>query len=203
MIGTLEGFVRRKQPPTLLLDVAGVGYELDAPMSTFYRLPEVGARARLHTQLLVRDELIVIYGFAELAERQLFRTLLRVSGVGPKLALTILSGMSVQGFAAALRAGDVDMLCRLPGVGKRTAERLVVELRDRLGAGEPVTPGEAVPGDEAAAAASPEAEAVSALIALGFKPAEAERSVRQALKELGAADTDRLIRAALQGTLNG
>ena len=127
MIGRLTGILLVKQAPELLLDVNGVGYEVQAPMSTFYQLPELGVRVSLHTHLVVREDAQLLYGFAELPERQLFRTLIKVNGVGPRLALTILSGMDVGQFVACVQSADTATLVKLPGVGKKTAERLLVE----------------------------------------------------------------------------
>jgi Holliday junction DNA helicase RuvA len=197
MIGRLRGEIVYKRPPQLMLEVGGVGYEVEAPMSTFYALPEVGASATLLTHLSVREDAHVLYGFAKEGERELFRALLRVSGVGAKMALAILSGMSAEEFARCVQVADIGALTRLPGVGKRTAERLVVEMRDRL---DQVGrfPG-AVPraaAGAAPAASSPGGDAVSALVALGYKPAEAERMVRGV--EAPGLGSEELIRAALK-----
>ncbi|MDZ7749861.1 MAG: Holliday junction branch migration protein RuvA [Halofilum sp. (in: g-proteobacteria)] len=132
MIGRLTGTLARKQPPSLLVDVGGVGYELEAPMSTFYDLPEVGAEVTLLTHMVVRDDAHLLFGFARESERYLFRTLLKVSGVGAKMALAVLSGMSADDFARCIESDDVTALTRLPGIGRKTAQRLVVEMRDRL-----------------------------------------------------------------------
>jgi Holliday junction DNA helicase RuvA len=195
MIGSLRGRIAAKQPPQLLIEVGGVGYEVEAPMSTFYELPAVGAEVCLLTHLVVREDAQVLYGFAGEGERRLFRLLLKVSGVGPKIALAILSGSSADAFAACIAAGDTAALVRLPGVGRKTAERLVVELRDRLAAGDPAS---ATPG--AAAAGGARAEATSALVALGYRPAEASRMIdaADAAEEGAAASTEALIRRALQ-----
>lgn len=132
MIGRLRGEIVVKRPPHLLVDVGGVGYELEAPMSTFYDLPAVGAAVLLHTHLVIREDAHVLYAFAREAERALFRSLLRVSGVGPKMALAILSGMNADEFARCVQRDDAAALSRLPGIGKKTAERLIIEMRDRL-----------------------------------------------------------------------
>lgn len=188
MIGRLRGRLAMKQPPRLLIDVSGVGYELEAPMSTFYSLPAVGEEVSLLTHLLVRDDAHVLYGFARSDERVLFRSLLKVSGVGARLALAILSGMSAEAFAAAVQSGDAAALTRLPGIGKKTAERLVVEMRDRLdGFGT---------GAVTAAASMPAAEAVSALVTLGYRSADATRMVADV--ESDDMGTEDIIRAALQ-----
>jgi Holliday junction DNA helicase RuvA len=186
-----------KQPPTLLVDVQGVGYELEAPMSTFYQLPEVGAPVTLHTHLVVREDAHLLYGFATLAERSLFRDLIRVNGVGPRLALTILSGIDTAAFARCLAEGNTAALVRLPGVGKKTAERLVVEMRDRIGTWQALP----LPGVASTVIGTPQPadDAVSALITLGYRPPEASRMV-QAVQEEGLSTED-IIRRALQSTL--
>lgn len=192
MIARLQGQLIEKQPPVLVVDVHGVGYELEAPMSTFYKVT-LGAPVTLFTHQVVREDAHLLYGFASRDERDLFRTLLKVNGVGPKLALAILSGMEADAFAACVRQGDVATLVRIPGVGKKTAERLVMELRDRVGdgpAGLPSFGGSDVP-------ATPERDAITALITLGYKAAEAERAVGK-LKTDNASAED-LIRAALKG----
>lgn len=203
MIGSLRGRLAAKAPPQLLLEVGGVGYELEAPMSTFYDLPAVGAEVRLLTHLVVREDAHVLYGFAREDERRLFRMLLKVSGVGPKIALAILSGSSVEAFAGCVAARDVATLTRIPGVGKKTAERLVVELRDRLAADD----GGLGAGVDVAGG-GPRAEALAALVALGYRPAEATRLIETAESAGAGGDaagpaaavpsTEDLIRRALQ-----
>lgn len=191
MIGWLRGKLLRKQPPHLLLDVQGVGYEVEAPMSTFYGLPDSGTEITLYTHLVVREDAQVLFGFASEAERRLFRSLIRVNGVGPRLALTILSGVSTEQFVHAVRANDTAALTRLPGIGKKTAERLVVEMRDRLeslDAGSPV--GGGAPARD---------EALAALVALGYKPQEAGRML-QAIPDAGLS-SEELIRRALQNAV--
>lgn len=194
MIGLLRGTLLAKKAPSLLLDVRGVGYEVDVPMSTFFKLPEVGAEVVLHTHLMVREDAHALYGFLSEDERSLFRTLIRISGIGAKLALCILSGMSADEFNRCIQQQDTARLVRLPGVGKRTAERLIVELRGRL------TDVQSVPGvvvDVASALAeTPVQDAIAALVALGFKPPEASILVRKIPAE-GKASED-LIRLALQ-----
>lgn len=197
MIGFLRGVLREKQPPGLLVEVQGVGYEVEAPMTTFYDLPEVGASLTLFTHLVVREDAHTLYGFSRQADRRLFRALIRVNGVGAKLALAILSGMEAGQFAACVQAGDTASLVRVPGVGKKTAERLVVEMRDRLGDWE--SPAAATGNVAAADVANPVEEAVSALIALGYKPQEASRLVRQV--DAGELTSEQIIRAALQSTV--
>jgi Holliday junction DNA helicase RuvA len=198
MIGYLRGTLLDKQPPYLLLDVQGVGYELQAPMTTFYELPATGGTVALYTHLAVREDAHQLYGFAKAGERDLFRHLLRVNGVGAKLALTILSGMDAGGFAGCIQAGDTAALVRLPGVGRKTAERLIVEMRDRLDAlsGIALAP----PGAAATQApATPVEEAVTALIGLGYKPQEASRMVRAI--DTAELSSEQIIRAALQASL--
>jgi holliday junction DNA helicase RuvA len=198
MIGLLRGTLLDKQPPHLLLDVQGVGYELQAPMTTFYELPVTGSVVTLYTHLAVREDAHLLYGFAKLSDRDLFRHLLRVNGVGARLALTILSGMDAGAFAGCIQAGDTGALVRLPGVGRKTAERLIVEMRDRLDAlaGIALTrPGAAAPH----APASPTEEAVTALIGLGYKPQEASRMVRAV--ETAELSSEEIIRSALQASL--
>lgn len=206
MIGSLTGVISLKAPPQLLLEVGGVGYELEAPMSTFYGLPPVGERVRLLTHLVVREDAQILYGFATAEERTLFRQLLKVSGVGPRIALAILSGVTAAVFAAAVRAQDTATLTRIPGVGRKIAERLVVEMRDRFEGGPYV---EGAPGGTPGAAqpAGPEAEAYSALIALGYRPQEATALLKSAEAGTaadapgGALGTEELIRRALQGAV--
>jgi Holliday junction DNA helicase RuvA len=201
VIGSLRGLIAAKNPPQLLLEVGGVGYELEAPMSTFYSLPALGAEVRLLTHLVVREDAHVLYGFASLAERRLFRSLLKVSGVGPKIALAILSGVSVEAFAQCVMSGDVGTLTRVPGVGRKTAERLVVEMRDRLsplGDGLPAAGGAGTAGATLHAGGA-EGEAFGALVALGYKPAEATRMIKAVATP--ASNTEDLIRRALQGAV--
>lgn len=196
MIGSLRGRIAAKAPPQLLLEVGGVGYELEAPMSTFYGLPGVGDEVRLLTHLVVREDAHTLYGFATDAERQLFRNLLKVSGVGPKLALGILSGTSVDGFSACVESGDSAALTRIPGIGRKTAERLLIEMRDRVGA-QAGASGASIDLPRGAAGS----EAFAALVALGYKPAEATRLV----KSVGdaAESTEEIIRRALQSAARG
>ena len=195
MIGSLRGRLAAKQPPQLLLEVGGVGYELEAPMSTFYDLPAVGAEVSLLTHLVVREDAHVLYGFVREDERRLFRLLLKVSGVGPKIALAILSGSSADAFAVCIAAGDTASLTRIPGVGRKTADRLIVELRDRLAGGDAT-----VATLTTAAGAGPRGEALAALVALGYRPVEATQMVDRAETDpAGAsASTEDLIRRALQ-----
>jgi len=195
MIGFLKGRLASKQPPTLMVDVNGVGYELEAPMSTFYGLPAAGEPVALYTHLVVREDAHILFGFGSDSERRLFRGLLKVSGVGPKIALGILSGASVEDFLRIIEAEDVAMLTRIPGIGRKTAERVIIEMRDSVqkfagpaaAPGAPLTPG---------AALTPQSEAFSALIALGYKPPEVTRLLKAA-DEPGLSTTE-IIRRALK-----
>jgi Holliday junction DNA helicase RuvA len=194
MIGSLSGVLRLKSPPHLLLEVNGVGYEVEAPMSTFYGLPPIGERTHLLTHLVVREDSHVLYGFASAEERVLFRNLLKVSGVGPRIALGILSGVTAAVFAQCVRDQDAAALTRIPGVGRKTAERLIIEMRDRIDLG-----GDAAQTVAATAGSSgPEAEAYGALVGLGYKPAEATRLLKAASGAPGDGSTEELIRRALQ-----
>jgi Holliday junction DNA helicase RuvA len=196
VIGYVRGKLVAKAPPHLTVDVGGIGYDIEAPMSTFYTLPAIGSEVRLLTHVTIREDAHILYGFGSQDERALFRNLLKVSGVGPKIALAILSGVSVEGFASCVKLQDAASLTKIPGVGRKTADRLLVEMRDRLDA-----------LSEAASAGSPfvngenrvEGEAWSALVALGYKPTE----VTQMLKPFAGqgASAEDLIRRALQGAV--
>lgn len=195
MIGRLKGILAHKQPPWLVVDVHGVGYELEAPMSTFYDLPEVGREVALFTHYAQKEDSVSLYGFLTEPERRLFRDVQKVSGIGAKIALAVLSGVSVGEFARLVQAGDVTALTRIPGIGKKTAERMVVELRDRaadFGGGPVAAGGRAVPAD-------PLSEAVEALQQLGYKPVEAQKMAKAAAAEGDAAEI--IIRKALQSAL--
>jgi Holliday junction DNA helicase RuvA len=193
MIGSLRGRISSKTPPQLTVEVGGVGYELEAPMSTFFHLPAIGQDVKLLTHFVVREDAQLLFGFATEDERRLFRSLLKVSGIGPKIALALLSGISVEGFVTCVQNQDVAALVRVPGIGRKTAERLLVEMRDRLKpSGETSEPGIVV----ASPGASPEAEAFGALVALGYRPAEATRLLKAAGP--GTQTTEELIRRALQ-----
>ncbi len=203
MIGFIRGKLVTKSPPQLLIDVQGVGYEVEAPMTTFYDLPETGTEVMLYTHLVVREDAHNLFAFATEADRLMFRHLIRINGVGPKLALTILSGQTSDEFRRCIVDNDVDALVRLPGVGKKTAERLVIEMRDRLpdsSAGVSVIPlnsGRSQPQSNAGLARQ---EAISALCALGYKPQDASKMVQG----LGADETmtcEEMIRLALQQTV--
>ena len=195
MIGFVRGKLVVKAPPHLTVDVGGVGYDIEAPMSTFYTLPAVGSDVRLLTHLVVREDAHILYGFGTQEERALFRNLLKVSGIGPKIALAILSGVSIEGFTTCVRLQDAAALTRIPGVGRKTADRLLVEMRDRLDALGASSAMGALPNGENRT----EGEAWSALVALGYKPAE----VTQMLKPFAGSggSTEDLIRRALQGAV--
>jgi Holliday junction DNA helicase RuvA len=195
MIGSLKGRIAVKQPPALLVDVNGVGYELEAPMSTFYNLPAVGEPVALFTHLVVREDAHILFGFAAERERRLFRALLKVSGVGPKMALGILSGSSVEDFLRTVEAEDTAMLTRIPGIGRKTAERIIIEMRDsvkKFGA----TASDLVPASGRVGTPSAHAEAFGALVALGYKPIEVTRLLKGT--EESDASTEELIRGALK-----
>jgi len=194
MIGLLRGKILGKQPPQLLLDVHGVGYEVDAPMTTFYDLPAVGEEVTLFTHLVVREDAHTLFGFVKRNDRDLFRSLLKVNGVGARLALGILSGMEPAVFIGCIQAGDASALVKLPGIGKKTAERLIIELRDRLEM--PAESATVTPATAAMPAASPVEDAVSALVGLGYKPQEASRMVRTL--ETANLSSEEIIRSALQ-----
>jgi len=201
MIGRLRGTIIEKKAPGLVLDVGGVGYEIDAPMTTFYELPPVGSNITLYTHFVVREDAQLLFGFVAEKDRALFRSLIKISGVGGKLALALLSGMSANDFVATVQSNDANRLTCIPGVGKKTAERLIIEMRDRIKDWQQdVTPGDG----QAATPASDAAQlplngindAVSALIALGFKPPEASRMVSKV--HIDGLASEEIIRRALQ-----
>ncbi len=197
MIGWLSGKLRAKHPPLLLLDVHGVGYELEAPMTTFYELPPLGESVSLFVHQVIREDAHLLYGFAREADRDLFRLLIRVNGVGPKLALAILSGIEAAEFGRCVFEGDTGSLVRLPGVGKKTAERLVIEMRDKLNAPDRTVPPGLPAGTEAfTPSTDPRSEAVSALVALGYRPGDAAQRVRGVAQDGMACEE--IIRQALQ-----
>ena len=212
MIGRLKGELIEKQPPQLVIDVQGVGYEVEASMNTFYRLPELGSTLTLFTHFVVREDAQLLYGFYDKEERSLFRTLIKANGVGPKLAITILSGISTSEFVRCVNDGDTASLVKLPGVGKKTAERLIVEMKDKLkdlqvkdfgefqlsGGGDPDLAEPVMP------ATDHRAEAESALVALGYKPVQATKAIAAAEKALGAgASSEDLIRQSLKSMVTG
>ncbi|MEN8129761.1 MAG: Holliday junction branch migration protein RuvA [Pseudomonadota bacterium] len=201
MIGRLRGELVIKQPPDMMLEVGGVGYELQAPMSTFYLLPEIGEQVMVFTHLQVRDDAHVLFGFINETERRMFRALLRITGVGAKMALAVLSGMDAQTFGRCIQQGDTASLVRLPGIGRKTAERLIVEMRDRM---DTLMAGVVTDSNHSAVVSQgpimdPLEDAIQALVALGYKPQEANRMVRK----LDTADVSReeIIRLALKTSL--
>jgi len=194
MIGSVRGRILAKTPPQLLVEAGGLGYELEAPMSTFFHLPAVGEEVRLLTHLVVREDAHVLYAFGTEDERRLFRSLIKVSGVGPKIALALLSGLSVEAFAQCVQSEDVAALIKVPGIGRKTAERLVIEMRDRLKvlAGPAFVQG----GGPATGPAGAQAEAFAALVALGYKPPEVTRLLQKV--DPSVVTTEELIRHALR-----
>jgi len=202
MIGRLSGVLLEKQAPFLLLDVQGVGYELQAPMTTFYALPEVGHPAVVYTHLAISDNAHQLFGFAQRSDRDLFRVLIKVNGVGPKTAITILSGLEAAQLARCVHDDNVTALTKVPGIGKKTAERLIIELRDKLAAphsdhdllSDSVTP------EKAPRHAREEAE--GALISLGYKPTEAAKMIATAVRGNESAGAQELIRLALKRIAN-
>ncbi|MBN6078977.1 Holliday junction branch migration protein RuvA [Aggregatibacter actinomycetemcomitans] len=204
MIGHLTGILMEKQPPEILLDVQGIGYELLLPMTSFYNLPEVGKQTSLFTHLVVREDAHLLFGFAQKADRTLFRELIKTNGVGPKLALAILSAMSVDEFAYAIEREELSRLVKIPGIGKKTAERLLVELKGKFK--EVKTNDFFVQADhlprfsaEISATVEPSNEAVAALVALGYKPLDAEKMVKKVSKP--ELSSEQLIREALKAAL--
>ena len=196
MIGRLRGTLLAKQPPWLVVDVGGVGYELEAPMSTIYDLPEIGREVALFTHYAVKEDTVALYGFLRETERTLFRTLQKVSGIGARIALSVLSGASADEFARQVQSGDIAALTRIPGIGKKTAERIVVELRDRVDGIALATFG---PSSSGAVPKDPVAEASVALQQLGYKPVEVARLVKDAAETGDSAET--IIRKALKAAL--
>ena len=199
MIGSIRGVLVQKQAPLILVDVAGVGYELQVPMTTLFQLPELGSEVSLVTHFVVREDAQALYGFVEEGDRSLFRQLIKVNGVGPKLALTILSGMDAKRFAYCVERDDLSSLTALPGVGKKTAQRLLVEMRDKLKdwfAGG----GALSDADAAVVPVNVAGDAESALIALGYKPQDAGRMV-EAVNDDDTADSEELIRRALKAAV--
>lgn len=202
MIGRVRGILAEKHAPDVLVDVNGVGYDVQVPMSTIYQLPALGQEVSLHTHLVVREDAQLLYGFYSQQERRMFRSLIKVSGVGPKMALAILSGMAVDEFVRTVRGNDIAGLTRMPGIGRKTAERLIVEMKDRLeewgeDIGTPDYAGNAAEAAPTEKQLSHEAEA--ALVALGYKPAEAMRIIAKALRaDPTLNSSDELIRQALR-----
>lgn len=204
MIGSIRGRLIVKQPPDIVVEAAGVGYEIQVPMTTLFQLPALGEDVLILTHFVVREDAQLLYGFVDDIDRQLFRQLIKVNGVGPKLALAILSGMDAVAFARCVGRNDVNALVALPGVGKKTAERLIVEMRDRLGDWLSQL---SAPGDTDVGASSlqvlhdPIADAESALVALGYKPQEASRLVQSVAAD-ESLDSETLIRLALRSTVS-
>ena len=199
MIGFVRGKLLAKHPPQLLVDVGGIGYELDAPMSTFYNLPATGAEVSLFTHLVVREDAHILFGFGTDRERRMFRELLKVSGIGPKLALSILSGINVDELLMCVTTADADSLVRIPGVGRKTAERLLIEMRDRVkGFGESATLPQFIPL-EGQSAGGAQREAFSALVALGYKPIEITRLLKAI--DPGVDSVEEIIRHALKAAV--
>jgi Holliday junction DNA helicase RuvA len=197
MIGRLRGILLEKQAPEILIDVNGLGYEVLVPMTTLYSLPPVGQEVSLYTQFIVREDAQILFGFADTASRALFRDLIKVNGVGPKLALTVMSGIDSDDFVRCVRSGDTAALVKLPGVGKKTAERLVMEMRDKLKAWEPSALSDG--GSPAPTVNNYIAEAEAALVALGYKPQEASKAINALATD--GLNSEELIRAALKNMI--
>ena len=202
MIGRLRGTLVHKTPPLLLIDVNGVGYEVEVSMTTLFDLPEINSQVTLHTHLQVREDAHSLYGFTTQEERSLFKNLIKISGIGAKSALLILSGMSVQNFARCVQEGDAAALSRLPGIGKKTSERIIIEMRDRLKNifAEHDASIPAIPGDGLVSVASAVNDAISALSALGYKPQDAAAMVKR-IDAQGLA-SEEIIRQALKATVS-
>ncbi len=198
MIGRLTGILALKRAPQLLIDCNGVGYEVDVSMSTYYQLPAEGERVAIWTHLQIKDDAHSLIGFYSEQERQLFRQLIKINGVGPKMALTILSGISEADFVACVQAADVATLTRLPGVGKKTAERLIMEMKDKVDATAAAMPAPGVAPTPAQSQNARLGEAAEALQALGYKPADATRMVAAAAKHIDDDSPEALIKQALQ-----
>jgi len=196
MIGFIRGKLVSKTPPQLIVDVQGVGYEVEAPMTTFYDLPALGQEVQLYTHLVVREDAHILFAFSTESDRMMFRMLIKVNGVGPKLALTILSGQSAEEFHRCIHDNDVQALVRLPGIGKKTAERLIIEMRDRLpDMAESSASGQSVSANQSIN--NPKQEAISALCALGYKPQDASKMVQNIAQEDKTCED--IIKLALQG----
>ena len=197
MIGFLCGNVLEKRPPFLLLEVNGIGYEIQAPMSTFYKLQSKDKIVALFTHLAIREDAHILYGFHDQLERNLFRELLKINGVGGKMALAILSGMTAEEFELVVEIGDVDSLTKLPGVGKKTAERLIVEMRDRLQKNKKVVLSNNINiGINKDSEIMPLHDAISALVSLGYKPSDAAKMTKSL--DLKGKNTEEIIRLALK-----
>ncbi len=199
MIGQIRGILIHKQPPYMMVDVQGVAYEIEAPMTTFYKLPDTDVEVTIFTHLAIRDDAHLLFGFATQEERTMFRTLIKVNGVGAKMALTILSGMEADIFVQCIRDGDADSLVRLPGVGKKTAERLIIEMRDRLKDWELTTIVGSDSNSTATRTDNQSDDAISALVGLGYKPQEASRFVFAVVTE--DMSSEEIIREALKASV--
>ena len=207
MIGRIKGVLLEKQANQILLDVNGIAYEIEVPMSTLFQLPEAGGEAILHTHLVVREDAQLLYGFYEGHERTLFRLLIKLNGVGPKMALGILSGLNIRELSECVRRNDINSLVRLPGVGKKTAERLIIELRDKLEDWYQEGSEDVLDGTSRQVSGQTNSrvirEAEDALIALGYKPQDASKAINQAalkMEEEGKSlDTSKLVRVSLKG----
>ena len=197
MIGQIKGIIIAKQAPDLLVDVQGIGYEVLVSLGTFFEIPEIGSAVTLHTHFVVREDAQLLFGFATLEERALFRQLIKVNGVGPKMALAILSGMSAGEFALAVHNNDIATLVKLPGVGKKTAERLVIEMRDKVDVAQVDDFGSATAGKHP----DIKQEAESALTALGYKPQDAAKMISRVSDE-EITSTEQLIRRALKNMVS-
>lgn len=201
MIGCIRGILVAKNPPEILVDVGGITYEVQVPMSTLYQLPDIGNELLLHTHFVVREDAQLLYGFFDAKDKSMFRSLIKVNGVGPRMALGILSGMEANEFVRTVRASDLNSLVKMPGIGKKTAERLLIEMRDRLSdwdipATEPATKEATIP------ASSISRDAETALVSLGYKPQQAAHAIAQVMKSnADIADSEELIRQALKGMI--
>lgn len=201
MIGCIRGILVAKNPPEIQVDVNGITYEVQVPMSTLYQLPDIGNELLLHTHFVVREDAQLLYGFFEAKDKSMFRSLIKVNGVGPKMALGILSGMEADEFVRTVRANDLNSLVKMPGIGKKTAERLLIEMRDRLSdwdipATEPATKEATIP------ASSISRDAETALVSLGYKPQQAAHAIAQVVKNnADIADSEELIRQALKSMI--
>ncbi|HSH89970.1 MAG TPA: Holliday junction branch migration protein RuvA [Ramlibacter sp.] len=189
MIGRLQGLLAEKNPPQVLVDCNGVGYEVDVPMSTFYNLPGVGEKISLLTHFVVREDAQILYGFGSSGEREAFRLLIKISGVGPRTALSVLSGMSVSDIAQAVTAQDAGRLVKVPGIGKKTAERLLLELKGKFGAD--------LGAGSTASASDAQADILQALVSLGYSDKEAAASLKALPKDVGVAEGIKLALKAL------
>ena len=198
MIGQIRGILVAKKPPEIHLEVVAITYEVQVPMSTLYQLPEIGQKLVLHTHFVVREDAQLLYGFYDAKDKAMFRALIKVNGVGPKLGLAMLSGMEVDDFVRTVRNNDVATLMNMPGIGKKTAERLIVEMRDRLAEWEVTATGGAA-SEAGSAASTVTRDAETALVSLGYKPMQAARAIAQVIKDNpGIANSEELIRLALK-----